>query len=788
MCKKLFLGFLYLCGLTSLLVLSPAVKCSAADPSGRSLADDKVVSFEVTGNQTVSASRIMLLVQTKAGQTYSEDVLSEDVKRLLATGLFSDVVPRTEKISDGVKITLQVTENPTIKEIKFTGNKRYDWKILRDESGLTVGQLYEKTKGLEAKNKITDYYLTKGFLFTEVNLDAVAASPTQVNLNFKVREGVIARVTKISISGNKSIKRGKIEKVLTVKERNLLAFRLGTFKEEMLSNDRQQIEKLYKAAGFTDVKVTSEVKRHQGTLEVIYTIEEGKRYTLGLVKLSGNLISPETDLRKILSQKTGDPYSEETVALDESNLTSFYRDKGYLTCQVEPVAVYNSDTGAVDLTYQVEPGVIVEIEEINITGNTRTKDKVLRREIKLTPGDRFDGAKLRKSISNLRDLNYFDEVSVQPQEGSAPDKAKLTFNVKEKERTGNLLFGLGYSTVDKLVGFVSATQTNFDWRNPPSFVGGGQSLTLSTQLGLGNTSSGSGGTQQGYSLSFFEPYLNDRPVSFGFDIYDRKTDYTLDYGDYNEERLGADLRFTWRLSEYWRFSLTPRTEAVTISDIQAGSPPEYFLEKGDKQQNSLTASLARDTRDSRMRTTTGTNQEISLKYFGDFLGGDRNFWKSEYEFTYYHPLLKDFVFSAHGLFAYAAGLNKETDFPFYERYFCGGAKTVRGYAERSLGPLYSGGTLDGVAMGGNLMTVANIELTKPIYENILSLVFFADAGQTFLDSSTFDFSKIKVGVGVGLRIKVPIFAIPIKLDYGYALEPLPGENPGRLHFTIDYWF
>ena len=180
--------------------------------------------------------------------------------------------------------------------------------------------------------------------------------------------------------------------------------------------------------------------------------------------------------------------------------------------------------------------------------------------------------------------------------------------------------------------------------------------------------------------------------------------------------------------------------------------------------------------------------EISLKYVGDVLGGDRNFWKTEYEFTYYHPLPKDFIFSAHGLFAYASGLNKGSDLPFYERYFAGGAKTVRGYAERSLGPLYTGGSFDGVAMGGNLMTVANIEVTKPIYENILSLVFFADAGQTFLGSSTFDFSKIKVGIGAGVRIKVPLFAIPLKLDYGYALEPLPGESPGRLHFTIDYWF
>ena len=770
MYQKPLLGLLCLCGLTILSTLSPANKCSAADT--------KIVSFEVTGNQTVSADRIMLLVQSKAGRVYSEDILSEDVKRLLATGLFSDVVPGVEEVSDGVKITIQIKENPSIKEIKFTGNKRYNRKLLQGESGLTAGQIYDKTKALEAKDKIADYYRKKGFLFTEVELDVTETSPGQVTLNFKVMEGVIARVTKVSVSGNKSIKRSKIEKVLTIKKRNLLAFRRGTFKEEALDKDRQQIERIYKKAGFADVKVTDEVKRHKKTLEVIYTIEEGRRYVLGVVKLSGNLISPEKDLRKSLSQKTGDPYSEETVALDGNNILSFYRDQGYLKCQVEPVAVYNSGTNAVDLTYQIEPGPVIKIEEVDITGNTRTKDKVLRREIKLTPGDRFSGAKLRKSIENLRDLNYFEEVNVQPQEGSAPDKAKLTFDVTEKERTGNLLFGLGYSTVDELVGFVSLEQANFDWRNPPSFVGGGQNLRVSAEFG---------GTRQGYSLSFFEPYLNDWPVSFGFDLYSRTKDYS-GYGEYSEERVGAALRFGWRISDYWRFNLTPRVENVTISDIQSDAPPEYLLEEGTNQQNSVTAALIRDTRDSRLRTTTGTNQQLSLKYVGDFLGGDRDFWKTEYEFTFYHPLPKDAVFSAHMLLAYASGLNEETDLPFYERYFCGGAKTVRGYAERSLGPLYTGGSFDGVAMGGNLMTVANIEVSKPLYENILSLVLFADAGQTFLDSSTFDLSEIKVGVGVGLRVKVPLFAIPLKLDYGYALDPLPGEDPGRVHFTIDYWF
>ena len=298
MSKKPLLWFLCLCGLTLLLNLFLANKCGAAD--------DKIISFEIVGNQTVSTDRIMLLVQARTGQTYSEDVLSEDVKRLLATGLFGEVVPQVETAADGVKITVRVKENPGIKEIVFTGNRRYNRKLLQKECGLTAGQLYDKIKASEARDKVEDFYLKKGFLFTEVELDTTELSPTQIRLNFKIKEGVIARVTKITISGNKAIKRSKIAKILTIKERNLLLFRTGTFKQEALDNDRQQIENIYKKAGYADVKVTSEAKRYKKTLEVIHTIEEGERYLLGSTSLSGNLIVPEAGLRKLLSKKTGE--------------------------------------------------------------------------------------------------------------------------------------------------------------------------------------------------------------------------------------------------------------------------------------------------------------------------------------------------------------------------------------------------------------------------------------------------------------------------------------------------
>ncbi|MFH0797092.1 MAG: outer membrane protein assembly factor BamA [Candidatus Omnitrophota bacterium] len=730
-----------------------------------------VIALEISGNQTIATGRILLFVRTRSNQPYSEITVAEDTKRLMDTGFFSQVVPNVETVPEGIKVTFQVKEQPTIKAINFYGNRHYSKKNLQKEIALTAGQLYDKTKVEETRNKIRDFYLKKGLLFTEVDVDTKDLPPNGIAVNFKIQEGSTARVTKIIIVGNENLKNSKIKKVLKTKERNLFKFILGTFREEALKDDEERIRKIYHRYGFADVKVKGEVKRYKKEMEIVFNIEEGKQYLTGTITFSGDLLFPEVMLEKKSALITDSHYNEELVMKGQSNLISFYREKGYLKCRVEPVPIYNQKTDRVDITYYVSPGNIVDVEEIKITGNTRTKDKVIRREIKVLPGEQFNGAKLKKSIENLKDLNYFDEINVQPEEGSAPDKANISFDVKEKDHTGNLLVGAGYSTVDDFVGFLSIEQTNFDWHNPPSFTGGGQNAKLYGEFGS---------SSHGYALSFTEPYLRDYPVSAGFDLYDR----FHEYDEYHERKTGGDLRFGWRLPGYWRFSLTPRIERIEITDIDANASVDYQNEAGVSDVNSLALGATRDTRNSRLRTTTGTLNDFDFKYAGGPLSGDKDFWKSEYAFSSYHQLPRKFIFSTHTKLAWADGFGDTGDVPIYERYFCGGAKTVRGYEERSLGPLDT----SGIPKGGNFLTVENLEITHPLYKDILFLVFFTDIGQSWWKTSDFDLSEFKVGIGTGIRIKIPIFPIPIKIDYGYALDPLPGEDPGRFHFTIDWGF
>ncbi|OPZ90393.1 MAG: Outer membrane protein assembly factor BamA precursor [candidate division TA06 bacterium ADurb.Bin417] len=506
-------------------------------------------------------------------------------------------------------------------------------------------------------------------------------------------------------------------------------------------------------------------------LEVDFSIEEGRRYLAGPVNFSGDLLHTPEKLRALVRMKDGAPYSQAGLEADRSALLNLYRDDGYLKARVEPVAVFNAASERVDLGYQVNPGPVVEVEGIEVSGNTRTREGVIRREIKLAPGDRFDGRQLRRSIENLRDLNYFEDVNIQPEEGSAPEKAVLNFEVKERERTGNLMFGAGYSSVDGLIGLLAVEQNNFDWHNPPSFIGGGQTLRLSSDFGR---------QRQGYSLSFTNPYIYDRPVLFGFDLYDR----ARDYDEFDERRTGGGLRFGRRVNNYWSVSAMPRAERVDVSDISPFASTEYLKEEGENDIYSLTLAAARDTRDSRLRTTRGTRQELSYKYAGGWLGGDRDFWRGDYDFTYYRKLGPAWTFSSQTRLGIADTMGSTSDVPVYERYFCGGARTVRGYEDRSLGPLDA----SGLAKGGNFTLIQNLEFSRPIYQDILHLVLFADSGQAWWRANDFDFSELKSSLGAGLRLKVPIFPLPIKLDYGYALDPLPGEDSGRWHFLIDWWF
>ncbi|MCM8757046.1 MAG: outer membrane protein assembly factor BamA, partial [Candidatus Omnitrophica bacterium] len=584
----------------------------------------------------------------------------------------------------------------------------------------------------------------------------------------EISEGRKQVVGTIVFEGNKAFPASRLRKLMKVRVRRW-PLSLGHFKEELFEADIQAIERFYKSQGYLDVSVSkSQEPEERRRLLLRVRIEEGKQYYLGKINFSGNLIFPESQLRKhLVLAKEGEVFDESKAEENLAKLQRVYFDRGYIQARIQSLPEPVPGTTRIDLVYLVEPGNIFTVDEVVIRGNTRTKDKVIRREVSLVPGDAFSGFQLEKSFGRLRDLNYFDDIKIFPEFSLSADKANLVVEVKEKEKTGLLMFGGGFSTVDKLVGMVSLEQTNFDLTNFPTFTGGGQNLKMWLQLGQVN---------QGFYLSFTEPYFLDRPVWLGTDAYH----WTRDWDEYSEKRTGGDIRVGRRWEDF-SLGFTLKSERVSLSDITI---PSIVDQTGKRWKNSLATNLEYSKVDSRLLPTRGFSAVTSLEYAGGVFQGDLNFWKATLEGNFYYPLpFKKTIFHTRTYLAKVNELGDTADIPIYERFFGGGIGTVRGYEERSLGPL---DPTTGEAIGGKTIFAQTFEVLYPIYQDILKGVVFFDVGNVW--ERDISFSDLRKGVGAGIRVTVPLFRMPIQLDYGLALDRKKGEDRGRRHIGMTFGF
>ena len=734
---------------------------------GRGFAEEKtVISIKVEGNETVSSQRILSLLRTRVGETFSKRILNEDVKRLYKTGYFSDITVETKEEKGGIVLTIKLKENLIIGNISVRGNKIFKKSQIKKEIPFKVGDFFNEKKLKDAVSAISKLYEKKQIFFTEIKPE-VKTEDKKITIIFHLKEGKRGRVTQIRFEGNKTFSDEKLKRKMKIKERGFL--RLGTFKKKALEEDKAKIINFYKGNGFANVQL-KEVKvipdKKKRKLSIVIVIDEGKRFYLGERKLAGNLLFPEEELKKRFFLKTGSFYRENAVNAESNSLRNYYTDRGYLLTKIEIIQRPKPDTTIIDLTYRIEPGKIISIEEVKIRGNNITKDNVIRREIKIKPGEVFSGKKLRKSIVNLSDLGYFEDIGVNTEPGTTADTRNLVLTVDEKEKTGLFSFGGGYSSIDKIIGFVGIEQRNFDWRDWPHFVGGGQNIKLSAEFGA---------TKKNFSLSFTNPWIFDKPISFGFDLYS----ITREWNEYTEGRLGGDIRLNRRFRDgLYVLSGMLKSEEIDISDIEAGVSPDLKKEEGKNLVNSITLGFTRDSRNSRIRPTSGSKNGITVEYAG--LGGDKNFTKEILESTFYFSLPKGFVLSQKMQFGIA-----QQDVPIYERFYAGGANSIRGYEERSVGPRDN---LDN-PIGGKAIFIENLELTHSLYQDILYWAIFFDAGNVWSRPKNIGLADLRKGVGAGIRIKVPLFQLPVRIDYGYPLDPEPGEKQkGIVHFTMQWGF
>lgn len=761
-------------------VTEAAVEPAATDqpaPSAASVpAEKSVKSVLIVGNKTISSSLVLSKVKTKPQEAYKKTTVDEDIKRIYGLGYFSDVKAEVKEFADGIEVVFIVTEKPPIGQIVFAGNKAFRDERLKKELKIKPDEILDERQLKEGIRAIREMYYRKGYTHSKIDY-AIRLDPTtnRAVVTIMIEEGKRVKIRKITFEGNKAFKSDVLLRLMSTKTAWWF-FRSGIFNEDAFDSDLDKLRAFYGDNGYLDAKMEPELKYDDDGkfLFINIKIDEGKQYLVNSIGISGNAVISEKDIRKTLKMTVGKAFSRNGLREDADAIQGLYFDKGYIYAVVKTDTAIDPASGNIDVKYSITENDLTFVGRIDIRGNVRTKDKVIRRELRLRPGQPFSGEKLQRSKERLYNLGYFEDITFDTEKTSEPNKANLLVDVKET-KTGEFSFGGGFSTVDKLVGFVQVTQRNFDIMNWPTFTGGGQQLVLRAEVGT---------SRRDYQLSWTDPWIFDYPYLFGFDIYQntRLSSSSTGYG-YDERRRGADLRFGKEFDDFDRADLTYRLEEVRISNVDDGATNDLKKEAGTNNISSLLLGLTRDTRDSNFSPTKGYLLYGSVEGAGGPLQGDKDFlkWYGSAS-VYFSPINKQVLELSTRLGAVGA-FGDSDGVPIYERFFAGGADSVRGYKERGLGPK-DPATND--PLGGEAMIVASAEYTFPVIEFLKGAVFF-DAGNVWEKEGDFGQGGYKYSTGAGVRVKTPVG--PVKLDYGFPLKTDPGEKKkGRFHFSLSRAF
>lgn len=741
--------------------------------------EKKVKEIKVVNNKIVSGATIRAKLKTGEGMVFSQDVLNEDLKRLYDLGFFEDIAIDVEEEADGYVVSFIVLEKPVVEVIIFEGNKVIKEPKLRAEISIKEDEMLDRAKLNRDLTTIRKLYESQGFQLADIDYDIETnETMNRAKVTFKISEKQRIRVKSIDFFGNYSISDKKLKKYMVTKTQFLFFIQPGYFKSEEFDADIERIMAHYRDNGYLDVKVAPDFEYNPDATEMYITvnIEEGKRYLVGDVKVKGNQRFTSDEIQKEHKVEKGEPFSESAMLEDTMNTQQYYYDRGYMDCEVDSDKILDPSTGDINITYRITEGEVIYIDKVRVQGNPKTKDVVIRRELRIYPGEPFRGAKIRKSKERLYNLGYFEEVVFDTEPGRAPNQKDLVVTVKEA-KTGEFSFGGGYSSVDKLVGFVQVNQRNFDARNFPTFTGGGQILNVRAELG---------NIRQNYVVSWTDPWILGYPLLFGFDVYRTEHKKTTDVGYlFDERRQGGDIRLGKEFTDYFRADAMYKLEEVDISGVPDTVAQAIKDEEGNNWLSRVLLSLKYDTRDNVFTPTRGFLLGGVLEDVGGVLGGDRDFVKYGISGnTYFSFLNKRIVLELSSSLSFADSYGDTDKVPIYERYYAGGAATIRGYKERHVSPRDST-TNDPI--GGDARLLSSAEATFPLVEKMIKGAVFADAGEVWKNMSDAFTSNLKYGVGTGVRVKTPLG--PVKLDYGWPLSDNHGDKKkGRFYFSMSHGF
>lgn len=736
----------------------------------------ELTDIKIEGNKSISSNTILSKIKLKAGDRFSQKAVNEDIKRVYGLGFFTDVTVEAEGYQGGLRLIFSVIEKPVIEKITFEGNKIYRDEVLKKQIEAKEEDVLNRRRLSEDVKKIKDFYQRKGFPLVKVDYELdIDPESNKAKVSIKIDERKRYRIKGIDFKGNEAFEDKRLLKVISTRQDTL--FTSGFLDEAALEQDMERIHEFYKRDGFIDATAAKSVDYNEEKQGIFITIEvrEGDRYFVGEVSFEGNTVISQKELAEELKMKALKPYNPENLRADVMGIQSLYFDKGYMSCLINPETALSKEKKSIDITYRIIEGGLSSVNEVRITGNSKTRDAVIRRELRLYPGERFDGKKLKKSKQRLYNLGFFDEVIFDTEPTESPEKKDLVVKVKEA-RTGEFSFGGGYSSVDRLIGFVEVTQRNFDISNFSTFTGAGQNLNIRAELGS---------VRRNYTISFTEPWIFGYPYLFGFDAYnyERAKKAALGYG-YDERRQGGALRFGKEFTDYDRADLKYKLERVKISDVDSNASSALKDEEGDNTISSLALTLTRDVTDNRFNPTEGHIISVTGEDAGGIFAGDKDFYKLSGLVDLFFNYEKKLVLELKARVGWADEYDDSDSVPIYERFFAGGTNTVRGYKERSIGPRDS---QTGDPVGGEAMLIGNAEATYPVFTNFKIAAFY-DVGGVWEKSDDIASGDFKTGVGAGVRVKTPIG--PVKIDMGYPLDKAqPNDKQKiRFHFSMTRGF
>lgn len=752
------------------------------------------IEVRFDGPETVNPSIVRANIQTAVGKPRSRDMIEQDVRNLVGTGFFLDVRVLEESVADGLKVIYNVRGKASIKEIIFEGNKRFKTDRLKREVGLKVGDVLDERKAHESALKMVELYQKSGYPETKVEaLPSIDKQTGRAILKFKVTESGRVFIKQIQITGNKAVPTGTILKLIKTKRRWWGSFFAGSgvLKDEQFQEDLEKLRDHYRSQGFIDMEIKDTRVEHIDATWMVVHIEifEGHQYKVGTIKIEGNKLFPTTDLQKKLRMTAGQTFTPDAFSKDVKALEDYYGSRGYLDTRAVSKRDPNVETGRLDITYTMQESDLTYIEKISVRGNTKTKDKVIRRELAVAPGDIYNTVRVEASKERLKNLNYFSKVETTPEPTTVPNRRDLVVQVEE-QRTGNMSFGAGFSSIDNLIGFIEVTQGNFDLFNWPSFTGGGQKLRVRAQVGF---------KRQDYLVSFTEPWFMDKRLMLGVDLFHTQSSYLS--SEFDENRTGITLRLEKALAEFLRGQIQYSIQDISLG-VSSLASQEIQSQRGSKLRSSVGISLVRDSRDSVFLTTRGSRHELSAEVAGGVLGGNVSLYKVEAKTSWYFEFFDKQVLQLVGAagvvepFGQTKGSGpivdedptpfinrvKVNDVPIFDRFFLGGANTLRGFSYRRVSPkdIYF------ESVGGNTYVNATAEYSIPVVERVRAAAFF-DIGEVEAGAYSLDLSNLKSDVGIGVRLNLPVG--PLRLDYGYPIQTdrHTGKS-GKIQFSVGYQF